>query len=176
MIISLGSKNPVKLKALETAFNSFYEKNKLSFFNFEVPSFVPDQPIGLEETILGASNRAYNVFNKKECILGCGIESGIFKDPLEDIYYNTTVCVLFDGEKFFKGIGPAFKLPEKASRLLINQNMELDAAVMESGYTTNKRIGYSQGLIGILSKGKVDRMSYTVPAVQMALISYINKI
>jgi non-canonical (house-cleaning) NTP pyrophosphatase len=54
--------------------------------------------------------------------------------------------------------------------------MELDAAVMESGYTTNKRIGYSQGLIGILSKGKVDRMSYTVPAVQMALISYINKI
>ncbi|MGE4519817.1 MAG: DUF84 family protein [Desulfobacteraceae bacterium] len=176
MIVCLGSKNPVKLKAVKTAFKLFYEKENIDFKNFQVPSLVADQPLNLEETIKGASNRSVNAFNKTNCMLGCGIESGIFKDPLENIFYNTTVCAIFDGKKIFKGIGPAFKLPEKASDLLVNQKMELDAAVQESGYTTNTRIGYSEGLIGILSSGRVDRMQYTIPAVQMALISYINNI
>ncbi|MDY0361313.1 MAG: inosine/xanthosine triphosphatase [Desulforegulaceae bacterium] len=174
MIICLGSKNPVKLKALKTGAMDFFEEKKIEFKNFEVPSLVSDQPIGLEETIKGASNRAINAFKNTQCFMGCGIESGIFKDPLENIYYNTTVCALYNGQKIFKGIGPAFRLPDKTAGYLINDNMELDEAVQKSGYTMNKRIGYSEGLIGILSNGKVDRMKYTIPAVQMAFISFVN--
>ncbi|MDY0132097.1 MAG: inosine/xanthosine triphosphatase [Desulforegulaceae bacterium] len=176
MIICLGSKNPVKLLAVNKAFQSFFPEENLDFKNLEVPSLVSDQPIGLKETIKGASNRAINAFKSIPCLLGCGIESGVFKDPCENIYYNTTVCALFNGQKTFKGIGPGFKLPEKTSEILISKKIELDIAVHRSGYTKNKRIGYSEGLIGILSKGKVTRMDYTIPAIQMALISYINNI
>jgi non-canonical (house-cleaning) NTP pyrophosphatase len=35
--------------------------------------------------------------------------------------------------------------------------------------TTNARIGYNQGIIGIMTKGRVTRMEYTKPAVLMAL-------
>ena len=46
----------------------------------------------------------------------------------------------------------------------------LDPAVRRVGLTDNARIGYAQGIIGVLSGGRVTRMDYSQPAVSMALV------
>ena len=48
--------------------------------------------------------------------------------------------------------------------------MELDPAVRRAGLTEDPRIGYGQGIIGILSRGRVTRADYSRPAVSMALV------
>lgn len=176
MKICLGSKNPVKLKALEQIINEFLDyKTKIT--TMDVDSMVSDQPISLEETIKGAVNRSKNAYCAGDFELGAGIESGVFKDPTQEgVYYNTTICALYNGSKLFKGIGPAFTLPKKIGDYLILEKMELDDAVKKTGLTDNKRIGYSQGLIGLLSNGIIDRMRYTKPAVAMAVTAYLNDI
>ena len=176
MNICLGSKNPVKLEALKTIFNEFLADKNISYSSCKADSLVPDQPIGLEETLTGAVNRAKNAFISGNFDLGAGIESGIIKDPTDDVYFNTTICALFDGKKIYKGLGPGFMLPREISKLLADKKMELDDAVRQTGYTDNKRIGYGRGLIGILSKGKIDRMRYTKPSVSMAVTAYLNNL
>ena len=69
-----------------------------------------------------------------------------------------------------EGLGPAFELPDDVTRLVVEGGMELDPAVRRAGLTDNERIGYAQGIIGILSGGRVTRMDYSRPAVSMALV------
>ena len=52
----------------------------------------------------------------------------------------------------------------------MEDGLELDPAVRQAGLTDNERIGYSQGIIGILSGGRVTRLDYSRPAVSMALV------
>jgi non-canonical (house-cleaning) NTP pyrophosphatase len=88
---------------------------------------------------------------------------------------NLTVCAIYNGKAFFHGTGPAFELPEDITGYVINDKMELDEAVKKSGLSDNPRIGYSQGIIGIMSKNVVTRRDYMIPAVQMAIISLIHE-
>ena len=73
--IAIGSKNPVKVmaattgikKALEALYRDTTELDKNIVINetgIDVKSGVPDQPIGDEETKLGAKNRATNVYQE----------------------------------------------------------------------------------------------------------------
>jgi len=83
---------------------------------------------------------------------------------------NLTACAIFDGQDIFVGLGPAFELPDEVTRLVVDKGMELDPAVKKAGLTDNERIGYAQGIIGILSQGRVTRLDYSKPAVSMALV------
>ncbi|PID78274.1 MAG: hypothetical protein CSA18_02310 [Deltaproteobacteria bacterium] len=174
--ICTGSENPVKLKALEIVSTQFFSSSEIKITSINADSRVSEQPKSLEETLTGAVNRSINAFNSGLFQIGCGIESGIFREPHGRSFFNSTVCALFNGNKIYKGLGPGFKLPENLALMISEDGLELDEAVKKAGYTDNERIGYDKGLIGILSKNKIDRMTYTIPAVQMAFISYINEI
>ena len=55
MKILVGSKNPVKIEAVEETFLKYFKK--VEVIGIEVDSNVPNQPIN-EETFEGAENRA----------------------------------------------------------------------------------------------------------------------
>ena len=81
MKILVGSLNPVKLKAVEEAFQKHFDDIEIS--EIDVPSGVSNQPIG-DETFIGAENRAIALKNindaknlKAEFFVG--IEGGIVK-------------------------------------------------------------------------------------------------
>lgn len=168
-LVRLGSENPVKCKALSFALEESRRFTSLQVEGIPVPSQVSDQPIGFEETIEGARNRARGAF-ASGCDLGVGIESGLIPVPrTRSGYMNLTACVLHDGRDFFTGLGPAFELPDAVKKGVFEKGMELDDAVSAAGLTENPRIGYAEGLIGILTDQVVTRMRYTVPAIQMAL-------
>jgi len=159
--------NPVKLGAIREVMAGVFPEAE--FVPVAVPSEVPDQPLGLEETLRGARNRARNAF--ADCFLSVALESGLVEVPGSKTgYMNLTACAIFDGREMYVGLGPAFELPADVTRLVVEDGLELDPAVRRAGLTDNERIGYAQGIIGILSGGRVTRMDYSRPAVSMALV------
>lgn len=170
LVVAVGSANPNKLDAVRRAFDGFDGFSGASFVSKAAPSGVSDQPVGYEETLKGADNRALGAFEKNG--YGVGLESGLV--PMAGTatgYMNLTACVIFDGARFHRGVGPAFELPPEVCRLVVSEACELDEAVRRAGLSDNARIGYAEGLIGILSGGAVTRADYMVPAVTMALVA-----
>lgn len=167
MIIRVGSGNPVKLEAIRAVMEERFPG--AVFRPVKVASGVSDQPIGLAETLRGAGNRARAAFG--ECDLSVALESGLVEVPETATgYMNLTACAIFDGREMYMGLGPAFELPQDVTRLVVEEGLELDPAVRRAGLTDNERIGYAQGIIGILSRGRVTRADYSRPAVSMALV------
>ena len=81
MKILVGSKNPVKLKAVKETFEMYFDS--IEVVGITVESNVPDQPID-EETFKGAENRARSLalINDKQKLHAdffVGIEGGISK-------------------------------------------------------------------------------------------------
>ncbi|MBU1169745.1 MAG: inosine/xanthosine triphosphatase [Proteobacteria bacterium] len=175
MMVHIGSKNPNKIQAVKEALVMFDPFKGSDFKGMHADSGVSDQPLGLEETIRGAQNRAKNAFGN--CDFSVGLESGLVPVPLTHTgYMNLSACVIFNGTAMFVGLGPAFELPESITGLVVEQNMELDDAILQSGLTQNPRIGYSEGIIGILTQGVVTRKDYMVPAVAMAMARLIPEL
>jgi non-canonical (house-cleaning) NTP pyrophosphatase len=61
MLILIGSKNPTKIIATETIFKKFFENEQINVIGININSDVPSQPIGLENVMNGAINRAKNL-------------------------------------------------------------------------------------------------------------------
>lgn len=173
MIVNIGSKNPNKFNAVKESFLMFEKFQGAAFESRASKSGVSDQPVGYVETITGAKNRAFNAFIN--CDISVGLESGLVEIPLTKTgYMNLTVCSIFDGENHSIGTGPAFELPEKITQLVIENGLELDEAILKSGFSDNPRIGYSEGIIGILTKGVVTRKDYMIPSVSMAMAQFLS--
>jgi inosine/xanthosine triphosphatase len=170
MIIRVGSSNPVKLAAIRAVMGPRFPR--AVFEPVKVASDVPDQPLGLDETLRGAKNRARAAFALTPSpYLAVALESGLVPVPeTRTGHMNLTACAIFDGREIYMGLGPAFELPEDVTRMVVHEGLELDPAVHRAGLTDNQRIGYSQGIIGILSRGRVTREDYSRPAVSMALV------
>lgn len=169
MIINVGSKNSNKLEAVRKAFieNGF---SGLEVISCETDSGVSAQPIGYDEVILGAENRASGSFYN--CDLSVGLESELISVPrINTGYMNITFCAIWNGCKFFYGLGSGFELPEKAVDLIINEKMEVDEAVYKIGLTKNPRIGYKEGISSVLTNGAVSREDHAKTSVEMALAS-----
>ena len=73
MIIAVGSPNPVKVRAVEKAFNKFFEY--VEIVSREVDSGVKAFPDSEELIMRGAKNRAFA--SHKDCDYSVGIEGGV---------------------------------------------------------------------------------------------------
>lgn len=170
MRIGVGSRNPVKMEAIQDVMGRCFPQAR--FEALAVESGVPDQPLGLAQTVFGAKNRARNAFAREaDYAFGVALESGLVPVPeTRTGYMNLTACAVYDGREMYVGLGPAFELPDEVTRLVVEEGLELDPAVRRAGLTENVRIGYAQGIIGVLSRGRVTRLDYSRPAVSMALV------
>lgn len=173
MLITVGSKNPNKIQAVREAFQLFQRFRDARFETFASKSGVSDQPMGLDEIIRGAKQRATHAFSSS--FLSVGLESGLIPVPqTQNGYMNISACAIFNGSSYFTGLGPAFELPTAIVELVVEQKLELDVAIFQSGFSSNPRIGYSEGIIGMLTDGVVTRKDYMVPAVTMAISGFLT--
>ena len=140
----------------------------------EVPSGVLPQPSTLEETIRGALNRATNALRLvPEAEEGVGIESGLTKLPIMDVYVDVTVAVIVDrGGRASVGLSPAFQVPPTLAEFALRNGKDLSEAVREALGIAD--IGRREGLIGLLTRGAVVRRDLNEYAVTMALVPRLN--
>jgi len=177
MNIYIGSLNQVKIDTVQEVFALYELLQDANIIGVDVSSKVPAQPKTQEETMWGARNRAYGAF-VNNAYLSIGLESGIFEAPgweREKTYMDHTVCVIYDGEHDYIGFSPAFRLPKQMNKLVFEQQIDLDQATQQMGLTIEERVGRTQGLIGILTRGIMDRKAYMKPALIMALAAWQNK-
>jgi inosine/xanthosine triphosphatase len=176
IIVYLGSKNQAKVKTLNDVLVKYDMFKEVEVFGFEVDTGVSEQPLSLEETIIGAKNRALHSFEKVKCKYSFGIESGFMQVIGSNTgYMEFSVCAIYDGEDFYIGFSPCFECPKDIMHYVLHEKMDLAQASTAAGYSDDPKLGEKQGIIGILTKGKIDRTSYTSSAIVMAMV-HIDKV
>ena len=78
--VRVGTRNPAKLGAVQVALQSFTREGAtVSLVPVDVESGVAAQPMGWDEIVCGARNRALAAFESGDCVLAVGIEDGLVR-------------------------------------------------------------------------------------------------
>ncbi len=171
--VLVGSENPVKIEAAREVFSKYFGEAEVT--GIEVSSKVSVQPIN-EETFEGAKNRTLELKKlDEEKNLGAdffvGIEGGITK--LYSKWFTLGVgCVMDNQGRVSYGVSPCFELPESIVEQLFSGD-EL-GNVMEK-ITGKDNIRQTEGAIGFLSKGMMDRKNLYIHSLIVALVPFLNK-
>jgi len=179
--VCIGSLNPTKIEATQKAFNKFYER--FTLYKIKVDSSVSNQPIGIENIIEGAKNRALGALsflhdksNSINVNLGVGIESGLIKIPQSNTgYMDLQFCTIVDdNNKMTLGSGNAFEYPQSVIKEVLADN-KTEIGVIIGKLANNKNLKNETGAISFLSNQKITRVDILTYAVICALIPRINK-
>lgn len=173
MKIIVASTNPQKVKAVKDLIPKYSLLANNEVISINAASGVSDQPRTLEETVNGAINRAKSVFEKDS--YSFGIESGLMAVPhTKTGIMDVCVCAIYDGNEIHLGLSSAFEPPRMIVKLMKEKGIDMSQACIEAGLTKDPKIGASEGLIGILTHGRINRLEYTIQAVTTALIHLEN--
>jgi len=185
--ILIGSKNPVKIKAVQSVFTKFFPDILFEFRHYDVPSQVSPQPWGNDETIQGAIFRAKNALtsfiqDNSICIQTypnsfyyIGIEAGLIPIPQTvSGYMDIQYCAIFDKMGHFSlGAGSGWEYPKKIiDELKLNPNLEIGTIMAR--LENDPDVKYKNGAIGYYSQNKITRPALTEECVKMALIPFLN--
>lgn len=191
-ICAVGTKNACKLAAVESVIEEFsatdacFPSGGVTVKACQVSSGISEQPMSMAETLNGAKNRAKAAFDIVRAgsiagsadpgvsIVSLGIESGLFEIG-ESRYYDVCICSAYDGTDYTQGMSCAFEVPQEIMKFVLNEGMDLSQASNAAGVTSNQDLGQAEGLIGILSRGRIDRKQYTEQAVAMSLMHVQNR-
>jgi inosine/xanthosine triphosphatase len=182
MRIVVGSKNPVKIGAVEEGFRKYWPKCEV--VGADVDSGVSAQPMSELETINGARQRAYAALKTDPTAeYGVGVEGGVTElNPTSPSWSGVhggkgrlfecawVAIVNKNGEEGLGG-GLYFELPEKIA-VKIKAGGELGPLMDEFTGKTNVKQG--SGAIGIFTKGQLDRKNAYVQIVLSALIKFVS--
>ena len=173
MRISIGTKNNAKVEAVKEIVKEYDFLIGSEVKSIKVDSLVSEQPKSFDEMITGAKNRAKESFI--DCDYSFGVESGITPvDQTKSGYLEFTCCVIFDGNEFHIGMSNGWDMPLVLKEYL-DEGYDLTQASVKAGFSSNENLGEAEGVIGVMTKGKVNRKEYTKNAIRMALIHLQNK-
>lgn len=152
MIIAVGSTNPVKIGAVQSALET--AGIAATVVGIAVPSGVPEQPIGETQVREGATNRAHNARMAANAEWGVGLEGGVdFDDTGACWLYNIAVIVCADGSISHARGGALLLPPAVATRIQAGE--ELGPVMDELTNVANSK--QKLGAIGFLTGGVVRR-------------------
>lgn len=182
----VGSSNLPKIDAVRAAIAPYAREVRVE--GVAVPSDVPEQPVGLEEIVRGARNRAEQATRAARrkgsaCDLAVGIEDGLL--DLCDLGVpglgpvNIGCAAVTDGSRMSVGFSSAFPYPPQCTERAIRDRQPIgelfdslwaqakgEGAVVSSGRTL--------GNVGKLTLGVLPRSDYARHAVLCALVSFLH--
>ena len=136
------------------------------------PSEVPDQPMGTEQTILGARNRARNArVLRTEADYCVGIEGGLVTDDLDQLVAVAWIVMVDKAGRESKASTGTFVIPKSMAED-IRAGLEMGLAADKLHGSIN--VKQSLGTVGILTNGVMDRTNYYTHAAVLALIPFRN--
>ncbi len=168
MKIVVASENPVKLNAVKSGFNPFFQEIRIEGIKTE--SGVSIQPLTESETLTGARNRvveARRMINDAD--FWVGIEGGI--QAMDKGLAAFAWIVISSAGKRGEARTATFFLPGKVAHLVAG-GLELGAANDHVFNKSNSK--QKSGAVGLLTNNVVDRMELYRQAVILALIPFIN--
>ncbi len=169
MKIAIGSTNPVKVKAARNVMKKIYGNN-IEIIPIKVESGVSHTPIGEDEIVKGAINRAIQAIKKINADLGIGMEGGIVKKF--NRYFLTGWCAIVDNKgNYWLSSSVYMQLPNKVVEEVL-KGKELGIVIDElTGLKdTKKKIG----AIGIFTKNLMNREKAWEIAIIYAMVKKLN--
>ncbi|MDI3340739.1 MAG: inosine/xanthosine triphosphatase [Sphaerobacter sp.] len=169
LVIASGSVNPAKHAAVERAAAAYFLRATVEAV--DVPSGVPAQPWGDEETARGALRRAAQARLTLDADLGLGIESGVVEGPGGNLYVVAWAAAIDRDDAHAFGGSERFPLPaEVADR--VRAGAELGPVIdAVAGIPGTARRG---GAISLLTAGRRDRTDMLTIAVIHALAALLQ--
>ncbi|HWI62755.1 MAG TPA: inosine/xanthosine triphosphatase [Symbiobacteriaceae bacterium] len=167
--VAVGSTNPVKIGSARRIFAELF--GEVSVSGVAVPSGVSNQPIGEEETVRGALNRARAALEATGCDWGVGLEGGVDFEH-DGSCWNIQYCVVVhrDGRTSI-GKGGRFLLPPVIAEG-IRAGGEVGPLIDRlTGQTDSKKKG---GAIGFLTNGLVVREELYAQIVAAAMVRFLH--
>lgn len=151
MLIAVGSKNPVKISAVENVFRRIYPRIEVAAV--EVDSLVSDMPTTDGEALKGARTRARRARESVGADLGVGLEGS--STVIMGRHLTGGWAAVYDGVTFGLGGGGHLLLPQEVSRKITVEGKELGTAIDEitGGVNTKQK----SGAIGVLTRGLSSR-------------------
>lgn len=143
----IGSLNKTKINAVKSVFTDIEVIAK------EVHSGVSEQPVGDEETMNGAINRAHQIRKQYPQYMSVGLEGCVMFVQNQLFLCNWGALISAEG-KLFNASGARIKLPDSFKEPL-NDGMELSDIMNK--YTRKNGIRNHEGAIGIFTAGLVLR-------------------
>jgi inosine/xanthosine triphosphatase len=180
--VRVGSSNEPKVSAVRSALTAYAPEVEVE--GVSVASGVPDQPVGLDEIVRGARNRAVRAGGSGGCDLGVGIEDGLVEIPErvaggEMQYVNIGCAAITDGERVSIGFSSAFAYPAECSGRAVRgrepigklfDRLWADRRRGSSGPLSARTLGN----VGKLTLGVLPRADYARHAVLCALVPFLH--
>ena len=169
--IVVGSTNPVKGRAALEAFQSMFPEQSFELQQIAVPSGVSVQPVGQEETLRGAQNRALAAQQAlPEADYWVGLEGGV--QEMGDDLMAIAWMVVRSRTRVGQSCTAGFYVPPEVARL-VRAGMEVgEADDLVFHMNDSKR---NSGASGILTHGVIDRAGLYGHALILALIPFKNE-
>lgn len=166
MKIVVASLNPVKLKAVDKAFELVFATREISITSVDVDSKVGAQPMTDKQTYQGALNRAKAAKKQlPEADYWLGLEGGV--DQFNEDYYTFAWVVVLDRQH---NLGSSRTATVRLPMTVVDQltkGQELGHAMDSYANKTNTK--QKQGAVGILTDGLISREQLYRPAVVLAV-------
>lgn len=162
--VIVGSKNAAKIAAVQQGIGLYWPDAVVH--GEDVASGVSNQPLGHEETLTGALNRA-RAAQALGADLGVGLEGGVVEihgTPVMMGYVAVT-----DGTREVVVPTNGTPLPQSWGKALA-EGAELRPFVIAAGLPYD----YKTGVIGTLTNGKLSRDQGFALALQSALVPWVN--
>lgn len=168
--IVLASGNPVKVRAVRGGFERAFPGESFGVETVSVPSGVASQPLSDAETLQGAENRAARAADRRpDGDFWIGMEGGVAVEG-EDLVAFAWVVVRSAAARG-RSRTASFVLPEEVAAL-VRSGYELGHADdLVFGRVESKK---SDGAVGLLTAGVIDRAELYEPSVVLALIPLLN--
>ncbi len=212
--VAVGSRNPVKINAVKDGFQVMFPGRKIVVYGYDVASGVPDQPVGHEETLQGAVNRAQAAAKAHDAEatieFSVGLEGGVVASGGLQLSSRTPSASGSDHVPSHEAKGAQTTAATTASNPLNTPSLScfaymavlhcssntwghaatgsfplpppvvaLVASGMELGHADDavfKRSNSKQsnGAVGLLTHGVIDRTAYYVHAMVLALTAFVH--
>jgi inosine/xanthosine triphosphatase len=180
--VRVGSRNEPKIEAVRSAMAAYAPSVEVC--GVAVESGVPEQPVGFEEIVQGAKNRAAAAQRSGDCDLAVGIEDGLVALPAGVAtqgtrHLNIGCAAVSDGRRVSLGFSSAFAYPLGVTRPAVSDRLpigELFDALWRKRRGESQRLpsARTSGNVGKLTAGALPRSEYARHAVLCALVSFVN--
>lgn len=174
--VRVGSLNAAKLAAVSRGLSAFYDELRVEPVSTE--SGVSTQPLGFEEIVTGARNRARASYAPQDCDFAVGLEDGLIPvEGTETGYVNMGCCLIFDGALESLGFSAGFEYPTACVEAAIGPQRvpvggSFDALFSAPEGWTDP--GRGAGNIGRLTGGALTRTDYAAQAVTCAFVRLLH--
>lgn len=178
--VCVGSTNEPKLDAVRSAFEPYAPLVEVA--GLDVPSGVPEQPVGWDEIVEGARNRASLACASEPCDLGVGLEDGLVALPDaegEPRHLNVGCAAIAHAGRFWLGFSSGFAYPLACTEPAVRDRAPIGSLFdrlweERRGAVVTPDAARTLGNIGKLTLGVLPRGEYTRHAVLCALVALIH--